>query len=94
MTVYDEREENVIVAERFSELVAEGHQIIPVLLVVYSHRNERGWITWVAKPGHDEYDSGIRSRRLTSDCCEFDRTALNDIILKEWKLAVQTGSRK
>jgi hypothetical protein len=53
----------------------ETEQPFPVLLAVFSHADDRGWITWVTKP-----EGGELVPQSAPDCRPFDRAAMDDIV--------------
>lgn len=96
LAIADSGEANKIAAERYAELAADGDQILPTLLAVYSHKDDRGWITWVTKPGHHDGDTGLLTPLPAPDCRPFDRAAVDEIVrtVKAWRPAVRTGARR
>jgi hypothetical protein len=78
------------VAQRVWPDLAEEPSTVPLLLAVFSHTDDRGWITWVTKPVDGELVA-----QAAPDCRPFDRTTLDDIVstVKAWRPAVTAGKR-
>lgn len=72
------------VAGRVLARVSDDLPSCPTLLAVFSHTDDRGWITWVAKPEGDELVT-----MTVPDCRPFDRAAMDDIVcvVKAWQPA-------
>jgi len=78
------------VAKKLVNTLVEEDPPLPLLLAVFSHADDRGWITWVVKP-----EDGELMVQSAPACRPFDRVALDDIVsvVKDWQPAVSVGKR-
>jgi hypothetical protein len=73
------------ITKRLLPTITEEPHPHPTLLAVFSHADDRGWVTWVSKPEGDELVT------LPAPACRpFDRAALDEIVaaVKAWQPAV------
>jgi hypothetical protein len=78
------------VAKRLFGALADEEHSCPLLLAVFSHADDRGWVCWVTKPTGDEL-----VRQELPDCRPLDRAALDEIVaaVKAWRSTVVAGKR-
>jgi hypothetical protein len=78
------------VAKRVWPELADELPPTPLLLAVFSHADDRGWVTWVTKP-----EDGELVNQPAPDLRPFDRAALDEIVAvtKAWRPAVSAGKR-
>jgi hypothetical protein len=78
------------VANRLLPALVDDPPSCPLLLAVFSHTDDRGWVTWVTKP-----EGGQLVAQTAPELRAFDRAALDDIVsvARAWRPAVTAGKR-